>query len=122
MPQIGGTPTSPAVGFLTGHPGGEANVSAWARFSDRRIADPLSLLLFADSVPPAVFEVLPERAWVPTIELTVQVRQVPVPGWLRMRMATRFLLNGYFDEDGEIWDSAGNLVAISRQFAMTFRP
>ena len=61
-------------------------------------------------------------ARVPTIELTVHIRAVPAPGWLRTVMSTRFLMDGYLEEDGEIWDSTGTLVAQSRQFGMIFRP
>lgn len=112
----------PDAGWLRGTPSGVAHVEAWSRFSDGREPDPLALLLFADALPPAVFEVLHESMWVPTIELTVHVRAKPAPGWLRISMTTRFLQDGYFEEDGEIWDSTGRLVAQSRQLAMLFRP
>ena len=34
------------------------------------------------------------------------------------RATTRFVSNGYHEEDFEIWDSAGTLVAQSRQLAL----
>jgi acyl-CoA thioesterase len=108
----------PNTGFVTGSPSGVADVSAWTRFADGREADALSLLFFADSLPPAVFEVLPSPGWVPTIELTVHVRGTPTPGWLRVRMRSRFVFGGYLEEEGEIWDSSGQLVAQSRQLGM----
>ena len=112
----------PDTGWVTGRPSGIAEIAAWTRFADGREPDPLSLLFFADALPPAVFEVLEEGTWMPTIELTVHVRALPSPGWLRARMGTRFLVDGYLEEDGELWDSTGRLVAISRQLGMQFRP
>ena len=41
----------------------------------------------------------------------------PAPGWLKVRHATRNLAGGMFEEDCEVWDSAGRLVAQSRQLA-----
>jgi acyl-CoA thioesterase len=53
-----------------------------------------------------------------TIELTVHVRARPAPGWLACRSYTRFVTGGYHEEDFEVWDSAGTLVAQSRQLAL----
>jgi acyl-CoA thioesterase len=116
------TRLDPATGWLTGKPSGVATINGWTRFADGREPDALSLLFFADSLPPAVFEVLDGTGWVPTIELTVHVRKRPAPGWLQARMTTRYLMDGYFEEDGEIWDSTGTLVCQSRQLGMIFRP
>ncbi len=112
----------PETGFVTGQPRGDATINGWIRFVDGRQPDVLSLLLFADAFPPAVFEVLDGTGWVPTIELTVHIRKTPAPGWLQARMSTRYLIDGYFEEDGEIWDSTGTLVCQSRQLGMIFRP
>jgi hypothetical protein len=90
-------------------------------FMERFEPDVASLPLFADSFPPAVFELAPV-SWVPTIELTVHVRARPTPGWLRARFETRFLVDGYLEEDGVIWDSSDRIVAQSRQLAMLLGP
>jgi acyl-CoA thioesterase len=110
------------AGFAYGDPPGVAEVSGWARFADGRPADTASLLLFADALPPAVFNAGLPLGWVPTIEMTVQIRKRPSPGWLRSRFITRLVAGGYLEEDGEIWDSEDDLVALSRQLALSPSP
>ncbi len=108
----------PNTGWVTGNHTGKPESIGWIRFRDGRPPDPWALLFFADALPPTVFEVLPDRAWVPTIEMTVHVRANPAPGWMLLRMTSRHVANGRFEEDGELWDSTGRLVAQSRQLAM----
>jgi len=93
-----------------------AEVRGWIRFVDGRAADVHCLGLIADAFPPPVFMVT-ERGWVPTIELTVHVRARPTSDWLNCIFRTRFLFGGLLEEDGEIWDASGRLVALSRQLA-----
>jgi hypothetical protein len=77
-----------------------------------------ALDLFADAFPPAMYRTQGPMRWVPTLTLTVHVRGRPRPGWLRCEFATRFLKSGLLEEDGLIWDEAGDLVALSRQLAL----
>jgi acyl-CoA thioesterase len=93
-----------------------AELRAWNRFVDGREPDVLSLPLFADALMPPVFAVI-QPGWVPTLSLTVHIRARPAPGWLRCVFRTRFLFGGLLEEDGELWDSTGQLVALSRQLA-----
>jgi acyl-coenzyme A thioesterase PaaI-like protein len=104
------------AGWAVGRPGGRALVQAWFRFHDEREPDPLVLLLAVDALPPTTFE-LGRMGWAPTLELTAHVRARPAPGWLRLRQETRNLAGGMFEEDCEVWDSSGRLVAQSRQLA-----
>jgi acyl-CoA thioesterase len=99
-------------------PGEIARLEGWMRFSDGREPDVAALPLLADVFPPAVLDVA-DAAWVPTVELTVHVRARPAPGWIAASFRTKFLSDGYFEEDGELWDSTGRLVALSRQLAVT---
>jgi acyl-CoA thioesterase len=104
------------AGWAVGRPGGRAFVQAWFRFHDGREPDPLVLLLAVDALPPTTFE-LGRMGCAPTLELTAHVRARPAPGWLRLRQESRNLAGGMFEEDCEVWDSAGRLVAQSRQLA-----
>lgn len=107
--------TPDTAGWLRGENSEECVLSGWARFADGREPDVLSLILFADGFPPPIFRKTGPVAWVPTVELTVQVRARPCPGPLRCRFRTRFVTGGFAEEDGEIWDAEGHLVALSRQ-------
>jgi acyl-CoA thioesterase len=89
----------------------------WIRFKENRAMDVPAITFFADSFPPCVFASQGMVAWVPTIEYSVNVRQLPVPGWLRVIFTTRFISSGMVEEDGELWDEENNLIAISRQIA-----
>jgi hypothetical protein len=96
-------------------------MKGWFAFADGRPSDPLALMLAVDAFPPAVFHLDLPPGWVPTLEMTVHVRDVPAPGPLRGIFRTRYVSNGLFEEDGEVWDSAGRLVAMSRQLALIAR-
>jgi acyl-CoA thioesterase len=104
------------VGWAVGRPSGRGELAAWFRLHDDREPDPISLLLAVDALPPVTFD-LGMPGWAPTLELTAHVRARPAPGWLKVRHATRNMAGGMFEEDCEVWDSAGRLVAQSRQLA-----
>ena len=97
---------------------GQAQVTGWVRFADGRAPDAAAVLVFADAFAPAVFGLLGEVGWVPTVELTVQVRRRPSPGWMLGRFRTVDLLDGRLIEDWVLWDAEGHLVAQSRQLAL----
>jgi acyl-CoA thioesterase len=89
----------------------------WIRFRQDRPHDLFSVILAADAFPPAVLASQGMVAWVPTIELTVNVRRIPDTRWVQGVFRTRFITCGQVEEDGELWDGNGRLVAISRQIA-----
>ncbi|GGO48405.1 hypothetical protein GCM10012287_23330 [Streptomyces daqingensis] len=103
-------------GWAVGAPSGRGEMRAWFGLADGRDADPLSLLMAVDALPPTAFE-LGLSGWVPTVELTAHVRARPAPGPLRVSVITANLAGGFLEEDVEIWDSADRLVAQSRQLA-----
>lgn len=97
---------------------GPPRVSGWFRFPDGEPLDTLGLLVAVDAFPPTVFGAGLPFGWVPTVELTAHVRARPTPGWLRCAFTTRFISGGFLEEDGEVWDASGRLVAQSRQLAL----
>ena len=107
--------------FLLGKRTGQALMRGWFRLRGGEPADTITLLCAADAFPPTAFNADFPVAWTPTIELTVHVRARPEPGWLRCTFATHFVTGGFLEEDGEIWDSTGRLVAQSRQLALVPR-
>lgn len=104
------------IGWAIGAPSGKGEMRGWFSLADGRDADPLSLLLTVDAMPPTSFE-LGLKGWTPTIELTTHIRCRPAPGPLRVSITTRNLAGGFLEEDAEVWDSADRLVAQSRQLA-----
>jgi acyl-CoA thioesterase len=103
-------------GWARGEPSGRPSQEFWMRFRDGREPDLLSVASLVDAAAPPVLEL--GETGSATIELTVHLRAHPAPGWLACRVATRFVIGGYHEEDFEIWDSTGALVAQSRQLAV----
>ncbi|UCE85993.1 MAG: thioesterase family protein [Deltaproteobacteria bacterium] len=109
------------AGYAAGAPSGEPRVRGWFRLPGDEPIDTLALLLGADSFPPTIFNAKLPVGWVPTLELTTHLRARPAPGWLRCAFTTRFVTGGFLEEDGELWDESGRLVAQSRQLALVPR-
>jgi acyl-CoA thioesterase len=95
-----------------------AIVTGWVRLADGSDPTPLALTLFADVFPPALYPLMGRVGWVPTIELTVQVRRLPTPGWVLARFECDDLTGGRMIETGSLWDSTGTLVARTRQLGL----
>ncbi|MFI6508232.1 thioesterase family protein [Streptosporangium sp. NPDC050855] len=110
----------PTVGWLTGEPTGRPEARAHFRMAEPQDPDPYVLALAVDALPPVVFSA-GERGWAPTVDLTWHLRALPAPGWLTLIGSGRLIGDGWFDEDVEVWDSAGRLVAQSRQLARVGR-
>jgi hypothetical protein len=103
--------------WAQGEPSRNGVLQAWVRLIDDRPWDPLALLFVVDVLPPTTFD-LGLFGWAPTLELTAHLRAVPAPGWAIVRHQTRTMAGGLFEEDCEVWDSTGVLVAQSRQLAL----
>ena len=109
------------VGFAQGEPSGRPEIRGWFDLLDDEPIDEIALLMATDVMPPSVFNTDLPVGWVPTIELTVHVRGVPAPGPLRCGFRSQFVQGGLTEEDGEIFDGSGTLVAQSRQIALVPR-
>lgn len=97
---------------------GRAFIAGWIRFADGTPPTTSALPLFADAFPPSPIGLLGRVGWIPTVELTVQVRARPVDGWIRACFESRDIGRGMLVEDGLLWDADANLVAQSRQLAL----
>lgn len=104
------------MGWLDGRPTGRPEMRAHFRTSEPHEPDGVLLALAVDSLPPVVLNA-GKPGWAPTVELTWHMRAVPAPGWLALHGSGRLVSDGWFDEEVEVWDSAGRLVAQSRQIA-----
>ncbi len=109
--------------FASGQKSGEARIRGWFAFpasADGVVEDidTIGLLQAVDAFPPTIFNVDLPGGWTPTVELTAHVRARPAPGPLRCVFTTRFVTGGFLEEDGEVWDANGRLVAQSRQLAL----
>jgi hypothetical protein len=56
--------------------------------------------------------------WAPTLQMTTYLRRRPAPGWLRARVTTTEIGQGWFEEDHLLIDATGAVVAQSRQLAL----
>ena len=104
-----------AAGWLT-DPTGVAEIRGYLRYADGREVDPLALVCLADALPPVTAS-LGIQGWAPTVELTVHVRALPAPGWLRVVQRAELVADGWLDETCDIWDSTDRLVAQGVQLA-----
>jgi Thioesterase-like superfamily len=109
-----------STGWRSDEPSGLAEMRGYFRLREDRDPDALLLALAVDALPPVVFG-LGATGWAPTVELTWHMRAVPAPGTLQVATCCRHVSGGWFDEEAEVWDASGRLVAQSRQIARVGR-
>jgi hypothetical protein len=126
-PRDGGPP--PFTGRLTmqgrfGEPpftqAAHGEVGGWLGLVEERPLDAPLVALLADAWFPAPWPRLRALAPAPTIDLTVHFRS-PLPSedsLLLGRFRSRYVRDGFFEEDGEMWAPDGTLVAQSRQLGL----
>jgi hypothetical protein len=108
------------IGWADHEPSGVPEMRGYFGLREHREPDALLLALAVDGLPPVVFG-LGATGWAPTVELTMHMRMVPAAGPLVVAARSRHVSGGWFDEEAEVWDSLGNLVAQSRQIARVGR-
>jgi acyl-CoA thioesterase len=75
----------------------------------------------ADAWMPPVFGLVDEPTPVPTIDLTVHLRDphpVAADDWVLVVFRSTVASDGFIEEDGELWSRDGRLLAQSRQLAV----
>jgi hypothetical protein len=95
-------------------------LTGWFRAGDGVDPDPVLCVLAADAFAPVTFT-LGTYGWAPTVQLSTYLRALPAPGWLQADVRGSLVSDGWFDEECALYDSAGRLVAQSRQIARTPR-
>ena len=104
--------------------GREAVAGGWIRFAEPCLLDPIAIAAVSDAWVPAVFSRMDSRNAVPTIDLTVHFRaRLPHPtmtpaDFCLSMFRTRAVVDGFLEEDGEIWSPDGVLLAHSRQLGL----
>jgi hypothetical protein len=110
------------TGWFSGKLSDRSETRGFVKFKNDRPFDVLSVLLIADSFPPAVMTSQGMVAWIPTLEFSVNIRNVAATKWLKCVFRTHFITCGLLEEDGEIWDQDDRLIAISRQISQYRSP
>ncbi len=92
----------------------------WLGLREDRPMDSLAVAVLADAWYPAPWPRLSGLAPAPTIDLTVHFRSpLPAAGPLLLgRFRSRYVRDGFFEEDGELWSADRTLVAQSRQLGL----
>ncbi len=100
-------------------------IGGWLGHSERRPIDALSLAFFSDALLPAPFMRFAGPDPVPTVDLNVHFRAaLPTgeqPDLCLIRIRTRVMHEGFFEEDGLMWAPDGTLLAQSRQLALVLQ-
>lgn len=97
---------------------GPPTLTGWFRLRDGEANSPWSAVMATDSFPPVGFVADLPMTWLPTIQMTVHLRRSPADGWLASKSFSRFITGGMMEQDSEIWDSTGELVAHARQLML----
>ncbi|MGJ9414084.1 thioesterase family protein [Aeromicrobium sp. CF4.19] len=103
-------------GWMQGEPSGVPEAAVWVRPRDGRRVDALAAAAIVDGYPPVTTEI--GHIASATVQITVHLRRRPDTRWALLHVTTRHVVDGYHDEDVELWDEQGNLVAQSRQLAI----
>ena len=97
---------------------------AWIRARAPRALDAPLAAAMTDAWAPVAFAVLRRAVIAPTLDLTIHIRR-PLPpagmapeDYVLARFSSRLAVGGVWEEDGELWSPAGDLLVQSRQLAL----
>lgn len=109
-----------AYGVQPGAGGGEARAGGWLRLADPEAVDHHVLAAYTDAWLPPLFSRLSAAMAVPTVDLTIHFRSLPVDpfDWSFGCFTSPTAADGYLVEHGQIWSRQGLLLAESRQLAV----
>ena len=116
--------TRPVWGAMPFSGGSEAVTGGWLRAPADGEMTPELVAFYTDAWWPAPFGAMTTFAPAPTLELTIHFRAKPDPAdtLALVRFRTEASIDGMFDEQGEVWDRDGRLLAQSRQLALLRKP
>ncbi|GAA5216953.1 thioesterase family protein [Corallincola platygyrae] len=103
----------------------QSSLDGWMRFRNppNRITD-AHLICLIDAWPPAVLQMMKQLAPASTMAWNLEFihphQPIAPDDWFAYKAYTRQAANGYAHLEANIWDSAGELVAISRQCVTVF--
>ena len=96
----------------------------WIRTREPRALDAPLVAAMTDAWAPAAFVALGRFVAAPTLDLTIHIRRsLPPPDMtpedhVLVRFTSRLSVAGVWEEDGQLWSPAGELLAQSRQLAL----
>jgi acyl-CoA thioesterase len=96
----------------------------WMRTREPRLLDAPLVAALTDAWAPSAFIALERFGTAPTLDLTIHIRRPLPPAGMAPedhvlgRFTSRLAVAGVWEEDGELWTPAGELIAQSRQLAL----
>lgn len=106
--------------WLTGDTSAGPHIRCWLSFADGRPLDALAATALMDIAPPVCFAT-GNFGWAPTLQLQVGLFGQPIAGPVLLDLVGEPYSGPVVAEDGLLWDSAGTLIARSRQIALAPR-
>lgn len=103
-------------GWMRGEPTGDTSALFWVRPKDGRPIDALAATVLVDAYPPVTAEIGELKS--ATVQLTIHFRRRPKTGWALAHVVGRHVIDGFHDEDVELWDEDDRLIVESRQLAI----
>ena len=110
--------------WALGRDGALPGSGGWMRTAEPRLLDAPLVAALTDAWAPAALIALGAVAAAPTLDLTIHIRRPLPPAGMAPedhvlgRFTSRLSVAGVWEEDGELWTPAGELIAQSRQLAL----